>query len=132
MFFMNIMYVLLIVITLQINCSALGMQNLLPTVEVHGAALPALDQKTDLMQPGDWVAQTWETYSIVYRELAFKTPNLLCTRFADDIHQFCRVVEFCSKLRSELCIREVWSVIPVHVINQRLQMVILPMFPKPF
>ena len=66
MFFMNIMYVLLILITLQISCSALGMQNLLPMVEVHGAALPGLDQKNVLMQPGDWVVQTWETYSIVY------------------------------------------------------------------
>ena len=91
-----------------------------------------LSPKNDLMQPGDWVAQTWETYSIVYWRLEAKIPHLLCTRFAYDIHPFCRVVEFCSKLRSELCIREVRSVIPVHVINQRLQMVILPMFPKPF
>ena len=57
---------LLIVNTLQINCSALGMQKFPPTVEVHGAALPDLDQKNDLMQLGDLVAQTWETYSIVY------------------------------------------------------------------
>lgn len=56
--------------------------------------------------------------------------DVLCSRWGEDVGPFIGIKELSSKVWCKVFILEVWSIIPLHEVNIRLQFQLLPVPPR--